>query len=451
MKIRKSIFTKLIGSFVLYAIITVLTFIIYLALEATIIGNGDISRISPDSVIDENVNVVNLEIAQKIGGWVEELDEEYHIVKSYGEKKTDSTSYTMEEILEITSVYGETEHIGFFVLPENSSKRFLCIYERATMSVKPTIILNDLDEYGTVDIFPSFFLVSALEIILISLYLKKKIKNPLEKIIAGMEMLKAGDSSARINIKTEAEFEAIVDTFNVMAAQLETEKLEKEDMIQKKNQMLLELSHDIKTPIATIKSYANALEDELVPEEKRKSYYRTIDNKAERVQKLAEDMFIMLKMDNPKYELNLEKVNLCEYLRQICAEYYDEIAEAGFVFVIDIPETDRTAMVDQNLFARVIGNLLTNAKKYNKTGKEIELKLSEQGGRMVLTVSDDGEAIDKEFAGQMFSAFARGDKARKTDGGTGLGLAIAKIIVEKHGGNIKYSYENERNMFIVEI
>ena len=116
-------------------------------------------------------------------------------------------------------------------------------------------------------------------------------------------------------------------------------------MTQKKNQMLLELSHDIKTPISTIKSCANALEEGLVPIEKVPEYYHIIEAKADRVQALSEDMFVMLKMDNPDYRINPETVNLCEYLRQLCAEYYDEITEAGFEFIIDIPETQINAEI----------------------------------------------------------------------------------------------------------
>ena len=444
MKLKKSIFTKLIGSFILYAVTTVLTFILCLLLSIVFIGEGDISRVRPDKVIDENGNVVNLYTAQKMGGWIEELDGEYNVIGIYGEKQSEETSYTHEDILEITSAYGKTEYIGFFVQPENSSKRFLCIYDRDVMQLKPTVILNDLN---TPDIFWLFFPLSILEILLISFYLKKKIKKPLDKIVEGMESLKSGDDNARINIQTEAEFEKIVDTFNAMAEELLTEKIEKEQLTKKKNQMLLELSHDIKTPVATIKSYANALEAGLVPEEKTKDTYRIIDAKVNRVQKLTDDMFMMLKMDNPDYKLSPEAVNLSEYLRQLCAEYYEEITEAGFEFVIDIPESEIKTNIDTDLFSRVVGNLLSNAKKYNKTGDTISMSLVENSDKIILAVFDNGNEIDKAFAEQMFDAFSRGDKARKTDGGTGLGLAISRIIVEKHNGNLKYCRKGNENVF----
>ena len=463
MRLKKSIFTKLMGSFILYVVILFFTFAVYLLLEAVLIGEGNPANLYPYQIIDENGNVAGIEILEKMGGWVEELEEggregmvsasgtdqggSYHVIRIYGEKKNDSHIYSAQDLLELTAPYGETAYIGFFVQPENSLQKFLCFYDRAVMQVSATVNLNYVEDYGIPDIFILFFPSALLEILLISLYLKRKIKNPLDRIMAGMEDLKSGNTGARIDIKTEAEFEKIVDTFNLMAQQLEDEKAQKELLIRKKNQMLLELSHDIRTPVATIKSYADALEAGLVPEERIESVYRTIDRKADRVEKLSGDMFMMLKMDNPDYELRMETVNLCELLRQLCVEYYDEITEAGFDFVIDIPDMEIPVSADVDLLSRVISNLLSNALRYNKSGKVIAVSMSGESGKAVLSVSDDGEEVDRAFAGQMFHAFSRGDFSRKTDGGTGLGLAISRIIMEKHGGSIGYCRRDGKNVF----
>lgn len=435
----------------MYAVVMVITLLLCTALEAVWLGEGDPTGIMPDSMIDKNGNVVGLDILEKLGGWVEELDDNYNVIAVYGDKQTSDKSYTSAELLDMTSSEGESEHIGFFIKRCNGEKNFLCLYRREVMQINATIIINQVD-YNSVPVFlVVFLLLSLLEIILISLYLKRKIKNPLDKIVEGMEDLKSGNEDARINIRTEAEFENIVDTFNVMAEQLQTEKAEKEQLTQKKNRMLLELSHDIKTPVATIKSYANALEAGLVPEEKVTETYRIIDAKANRVQKLTDDMFMMLKMDDPDYRLNPENVDLSEYLRQLCAEYYDEITEAGFGFEIDIPERKIAADIDTDLFSRVVGNLLSNAKKYNQTGSTISVKLWTENDNIYFAVSDDGDEIDKNFSEQMFNAFSRGDKARKTDGGTGLGLAISRIIIEKHGGKINYRRNGQWNIFEVKL
>jgi len=449
LRIKKSIFTKLIGSFLLYAVLIVITFVICFIFQALVITEGEITKISPESMIDEQGNVTNIEIARNLGGWIEELDAENKVMQVYGEKLTSNRQYSNDEILKMCSSFSDTEYIGIFISAADDTRRFLCVYDRDMIKADGTIILNDIGRYGIIDIFPLFFVFCFLEIICISVYLKKKIKKPLVEISAGMEQLRRGDSNARLHIKTEAEFEEIVNTFNMMAEQLEKEKLEKEQMTQKKNQMLLELSHDIKTPISTIKSCANALEEGLVPIEKVPEYYHIIEAKADRVQALSEDMFVMLKMDNPGYHPQLEKVDMCEYLRQLCTEYYDEITKTGLELEVEIPEEKLERMLDTNLFARVVGNLLTNAGKYNQTGEKVGVRLFQEKEHMVLEVRDDGEAIDKTFAEQMFQAFSRADSARKTDGGTGLGLAISKIIVEKHGGTLEYRRENEENVFRV--
>lgn len=450
MRLRKSIFTKLIGSFILYAAVLVATFTLCLLLEVLVMTRGN----PPDVYLggfDGSGDVADLEAIQNIGGWVEELDDDCRIVRIYGEKKTAAESYTAAELLELTSIAGHMEYIGFFVQPEDSPARYLYIYDRDILDIRVTLLLNNVERQDVPGVFLLFFPLSLLEIVLISLYLKRKIKTPLDQIVAGMESLKSGDGGARIHIKTEAEFEKIIDTFNMMARQLEAEKAQRELLIQKKNRMLLELSHDIRTPIATIKSYVGALEEGLVCAEKLQNVYRVIDSKAGRVWKLSEDMFMMLKMDDADYRLCLEPVDLCEYLRQLCAEYYEEITEAGYAFGISIPDGPIPVSIDADLFARVAGNLLSNARRYNLAGKEILVALRSGGGRAVLTVSDDGQEIDEAFAGQMFQAFSRGDQARKTDGGTGLGLAISRIITEKHGGNIGYCRRDGKNVFTVEL
>ena len=128
-------------------------------------------------------------------------------------------------------------------------------------------------------------------------------------------------------------------------------------------------------------------------------------------------------------------------------EHYDEIENAGFEFEIEIPEDSIYTEIDQKLFSRVISNLLTNAVKYNQTGKTIGAEISAANGRPIIRVWDDGEVIDEELSKNMFSAFVRGDKTRKSVGGTGLGLPICKVIVEKHAGTIEYKRVGDKNVF----
>ncbi|MBQ6938161.1 MAG: hypothetical protein IJN36_06570, partial [Clostridia bacterium] len=129
-----------------------------------------------------NGNIVNLDIAQKIGGWVEELDRNFNVINVYGEKRTDNKFYTPAQLLDVTSSNGRSEYIGFFIQREKVGKTFLCLYRRDVMSLNPTLVLNKVGLYGTPDISLIFFPLAVIEMVLISLYLKKKIKKPLDKL-----------------------------------------------------------------------------------------------------------------------------------------------------------------------------------------------------------------------------------------------------------------------------
>lgn len=455
MKIRrkKRIFTKIILCFLILPILLLLTAFACLMLDAIILSRGSIENLFPYHDISEDGELQNFEALMEIGGWVEELDEQYRVLRVYGDKLSDAQQYTQTDIYDLLSLEGESDYIGFLTSSPQGGY-YLYLYRRGNFQVNFMVNLsgdNTATAYRRTDWFLFlFFLLAAMEVLLLGLYLRRKIKKPLDRLTEGMERFKAGESGVALDIPAEAEFQQIIETFNLMTDELEKQTRENARLVAQKNQTLLELSHDIKTPVATIKSYANALEAGLVPEEKKTDYYRTIDRKAERVTALTEDMFFLLKMDNPDYVPALELVDIGEFLRKICTEYYDEIEEAGFDFSIDIPEEAVFVSIDERLFVRVIGNLLSNALKYNQTGKQIGVILKKDD-KVVIEVFDDGCAIDAELAGQMFTAFVRGDKTRKSDGGTGLGLAISKVIVEKHGGEIGYRRTKGRNLFFISL
>lgn len=315
-------------------------------------------------------------------------------------------------------------------------------------------------------------LLLLLDLFGVSFYISRKIKRPLNNLISGMKRVEQGEEQVELSMQTEREFVEIQDAFNHMTEQLYAQKAENEKMSKSRQKMLLELSHDIKTPVATIKSYAFALQEGMVPEEDLVRYYQTIAVKADRVNTMSEDLFTMLKMESADYRLELKPLDIAELTRQICAEFYEEITKAGFAFGIEIPEESVRVNGDAGLLTRVISNLLINAKKYNQTGKRIDIVLEiekrtktldlkepetgprvldDEGDVVVIRILDDGMPIEPPMRETMFHAFVRGESARSTKGGTGLGLAIAKAVMEKHGGCISYEERDGRNVFELRI
>ncbi len=469
MKKRKgSIFGKLIGSYMIFAFIAI--FLVVASLLAfTLFSSGSQGMMDfPGLSVKEDGTIGNLDVVYQFGGWVEELDADYRVVKVYGKKQTKTRSYTPEQLLLATdaekkvqaylyednamiSVDGdhindtaERYHIfwqkkeGGYYLIFYPPDAFTVIYN---LNVDKAIISN----INSTESLAIFLLVLA-DVFAVSFYTFRKIKRPLDSLIDGMKRVENGEEQVELSMQTEREFVEIGQAFNRMTEQLHIQKAENEKMINSRQQMLLELSHDIKTPVATIKSYACALQEKMVPNEKLEEYYETIALKAERVNTMSEDLFTMLKMESADYRLELMSVDIAELARRICAEYYAEITEAGFTFEINIPEKPVLVQGDEKLLTRVISNLLTNAKKYNQSGKEIRIFLEKQE-HITLQVEDDGDEIAGEIQSAMFTAFVRGESARNSRGGTGLGLAIAKAVMEKHGGSISYRRDGERNVF----
>lgn len=214
---------------------------------------------------------------------------------------------------------------------------------------------------------------------------------------------------------------------------LEEEKEHQLDYERKRNLLLSDIAHDIKTPITTICGYSKALAEGVVQEEKRQTYLDTIYSKSMRMDELVTLLFEYVKLGSEGYVLDRQPCNLAELLRECVALVYAEFEEGRMDVVLEIPEENVPYEIDRLQMSRAISNLLTNAARYGKAGGRVLVRLQDE----VITVADDGEPIDPAFAEHIFEPFARGDKARSTKGGTGLGLGIAAQIVKMHGGRLE--------------
>lgn len=446
-KKRGSIFRKLLVSYFVFSALAVITVFGCMIGEVIVLSGGSPEKIVPPALVREDGTLSSLDSVYQAKGWVEKLDEDYQVVEVYGTKATDTMSYTEKELLEATRIDGEKHEYYTFWEPISDGGYLFC-YPREALTVTLNFEMSELNmTAGGKAVLVLMLFLLILEGLLISFYIYRKIRKPLKRMVDGMKRVANGEDHVNLSFQTEGEYFEIVEAFNTMIDALEKEKTEKEKMQQDRQQMLLELSHDLKTPLATIKSCATALEEGVVQEEERMRYYHTIATKSDRVNTMADDMFTMLKMESSDYCPDLERVDFCELVRQICAEYYEELSR--FEVEINIPEQPAFVMADRKLITRTVANLLTNAVKYNQTGTEISIDVLEEKDQVAVRVSDDGEKITKEVAEHMFQAFVRGDKSRRSSGGTGLGLAIARGVAEKHGGTIAYRYEEEKNRFVL--
>lgn len=217
--------------------------------------------------------------------------------------------------------------------------------------------------------------------------------------------------------------------FKELLAQEEAQKLARD---QRRNLMLSDIAHDIKTPITTICGYSKALSEGVVDEKDRQSYLDVIYAKAMRMDELVTLLFEYVKLESEGFTLHRELGDLAELTREMAALLYADFEGREMELVLEIPEERVPFEMDRLQLGRAVTNLLTNAVRYGKEGGRVLVRLQDYE----LTVADEGEPIDPEFAAHIFEPFARGDKARSSKGGSGLGLGISRKIVEMHGGKL---------------
>lgn len=462
---KRSIFTRLVISYLLFLMGTLVLFLAVTIIGIIYMGNGSLENASPQNVIKSDGSLNDIEVLRRIGGWVEELDENGNVIEVTGEKKTDRYSYDTEAL----AIYLDLGYVSYsngitFSEYDNEAKNgytaliryageprraFLVFYPANMVTHTISYLITNSKDNNLWKWLIIFDVLFVLEVTVISLYLKKRIDRPLKLLMKGMDEVSQGKRDVVIDYSTDREFEDIRDRFNCMAQRLAESEKERHNIEQSRNRLLLELAHDIKNPAASIKSSICALQEGLVTDEKIEDYYKTIRMKTERICTLTDDINTNLKMESDDYEISPEKTDICELVRLICVEFYEDITTSGKEFEIDIPDTEVFAALDVKLFRRVISNLLGNANTYNVTGHLIAVRLYQKPGKVVIDVSDDGEHIAEDFVPRLFDAFSRGDATRKTDGGTGLGLSIAKKIVEKHGGRLEYRIKYGRNCFSI--
>lgn len=447
---RGSIFPKLLVSYFFFILIAVAIIFIWMLLQVLGMPNTDAEQLFPSEMVAEDGTVLTTNMLYQLGGWVERLDDTYRVTEVLGEKQTEDMSYEERQLLELTRTDDENDYQVFWEPYEGGS--CLIFYPTDALEIKYTYSLNGMAETkegsAALAILVALLL---LEGIFVSYFIYRKIRIPLKKTVQGMERVTRGEQQVRLSFSAEGEFVEIQSAFNGMIDQLEQKEQEKKKLQDDRDRMLLELSHDLKTPLATIKSTALALEEGVVGVGEQERYFKVIETKTDRVNRMVDDMFTMLKMESSDYHPDFEQVDFGESVRQICAEYYDEVTAAGLEMEIEIPEETILVSADRTLLSRVIANLVGNAAKYNQTGSKIEIFVEKQEDMVCLSVADDGKEIEKEIQSTMFVPFVRGDASRKTTGGTGLGLAIANGIAKKHGGTVTYCYEQGKNQFKFEL
>jgi signal transduction histidine kinase len=219
-----------------------------------------------------------------------------------------------------------------------------------------------------------------------------------------------------------------------------SESVELKIQYEKENRELISnISHDLKTPITTIKGYVEGIMDGVADTpEKRDRYLRMIYNKANEMDVLINELSLYANINNNAIPYEFHRVNVKAYFSDCMEEIQTTLATNNMMLKYkDYVDPDVKVVVDPDQLKRVINNIITNAIKYSdKENGLVEIYLYDEGDTIKVSISDDGKGIDEESLPHIFDRTFRADSARQSRGGSGLGLAICKKIIEEHGGKI---------------
>lgn len=311
-------------------------------------------------------------------------------------------------------------------------------YEVA-LDVYQRVIRNNMDVYIMLAILLVFLIIIRIYLISFTKYFNE--------INRGIDALIDGNSG---DVVLSPELSVIEKKINSIKHTLVQRQLEAEFAEQRKNDLVVYLAHDLKTPLTSVIGYLNLLRDEnQISEVLREKYLSISLEKAERLEDLINEFFEITRFNLSNITLEYSRVNLTRMLEQLTYEFKPMLLEKDLKCILNIAP-DIQIKCDVGKIQRVFDNFLRNAVNYSFDGGTIYIVIVQNEKNISIKFTNQGNTIPKEKLERIFEQFYRLDTARSSkNGGAGLGLAIAKEIVELHGGTINARSENEEIEFEV--
>lgn len=283
--------------------------------------------------------------------------------------------------------------------------------------------------------------------IVITYYFISKPLRYLDEIIAASEQL-AQPTSAPIRLPNI--MKNVQDELNLVREQALRNAMLAKEAEQRKNDLIVYLAHDLKTPLTSVIGYLTLLCDEpQISPELRARYTGIALDKAERLEELINEFFDITRFNLTTLTLEPERVNLSRMLEQIASEFNPILAEKELSWNMDLAQGVEI-LCDPDKLERVFDNLIRNAVNYSYEWTDIYLGMRQSGNSVEIRIQNHGKTIPPEKLDRIFEQFFRLDSSRSSvTGGAGLGLAISKEIVELHGGAIRAESTEEQILFTV--
>jgi len=297
---------------------------------------------------------------------------------------------------------------------------------------------------------PLWLAIGFIVLLLIIFYIAlSRFTRYFHQISTSITML-ADESDKEIQLPEELDF--LEKKLNDVKNKLEKRARDAQEAEQRKNDLVVYLAHDIKTPLTSIIGYLSLLDEARdMPIEQKEKYVAITLEKSNRLEQLINEFFDITRFNLQSIVLEKDLIPLNYMLMQVADEFYPLLAPKGQKAVVKIDE-EINIYADGHKLARVFNNILKNAIAYSDSNSTIEISAKSENNQTYISFTNTGKTIPPEKLNMIFEKFYRLDNARSTQtGGAGLGLAISNEIVQAHGGTITATSNNGKTVFTVMI
>ena len=302
------------------------------------------------------------------------------------------------------------------------------IYQSTGITL-PAALAQAID--SVLGLFLSFLIILGLT----SLFARKRWarqRSLFEPIVEAMERISKGDFSVRLGNdldKHENEiFGELVNSVNNMAQELS-------QMERMRQEFISNVSHEIQSPLTSIRGFAQALHDDHLSTEERGHYLSIIENESTRLSRITDNLLRLASLESDRVKFEPKPFRLDKQIRNLILTCEPQWAGKGIDMDVSLEEVTVTA--DEALLSQVWMNVVNNSIKFTPAGGSVYVVLHQQGGKIVFKITDTGCGISEQDQAHVFERFYKADKSReRSNEGSGLGLSIVKKIVEMHKGTV---------------
>jgi signal transduction histidine kinase len=256
-----------------------------------------------------------------------------------------------------------------------------------------------------------------------------------EAIRDGLTAVGRGEREVRIETTAKDELAELAAAANAMISRLQAEEAARDQSDAARRHLVAAVSHDLRTPITSLRLLAEAVDDDIVDGEVRRGYLERMRTHIDVLGTLIDDLFEVSRLEAGDIAWSLEQVPLHELVGETVEAMRVQAEAKGVAVVADVPEALAPARANPEKLQRVLFNLIQNAIRHTPADGSVVVRAEPAAGGIEVEVADSGDGIPPQDRDRVFTAFYRGDAAR-TGAGAGLGLAVSRAIVEAHGGRI---------------